>query len=140
MSGSDWPVLGALRAELGRLSLDVQEMFALRWQLASLELHAALGHLKALAVALIIAAVMGLTALPLGAVYLAEILDGRLGLSRHAWLLLLAMGLLSLALLIGALAWRTFRRRFVGLQETLEEMREDLVWLRDWTQRRGDDE
>jgi hypothetical protein len=26
--------------------------------------------------------------------------------------------------------WR-FRRRFVGLQETLEELREDLLWLRE---------
>jgi uncharacterized membrane protein (DUF485 family) len=132
MGSPDWPVLKALRAELGRLSADVQEMVALRWQLASLELRTALEQLKGLAIALAVAAVMGLTALPLVAVAAAELLDGRLGLSRHVWLLLMALGLLVFAFLVATLAWRRFRRRFVGLQETMEEVREDGVWLRDW--------
>ncbi len=140
MSSPDWPILGALRAEFGRLSSDVQEMFALRWQLASLELHTALDQFKRLAIALAIAAVLGLTALPLVAVCAAEQLDGSLGLSRQAWLLFLALTLLTLSLLIGTLAWRSFRRRFVGLQETLEELREDWVWVRDWTQSEEKDE
>ncbi len=134
MPKPDWPILGALRAELGHLSSDVQKMLALRWQLASLELRTALNQLKGLAIALTIAAVLGLTAFPLVAVYAAEQLDGSLGLSRHTWLLLLALTFLILSLLIGTLAWRTFRRRFVGLQETLEELREDWVWLSDWMQ------
>ena len=42
------------------------------------------------------------------------------------------MGLLVAAALVAWLAWRRFRRRFVGLEETLEELREDLVWLQEW--------
>ena len=36
-----------------------------------------------------------------------------------------------LALAAGYCAWRRFRRRFIGLRETLEELREDLVWLQE---------
>ena len=131
MSNAERPMLAGLRAELSQLSGDVQEMIALRWQLASLELHAALGQLKALVIALGIAAVLGLTSLPLVAVSAAQVLDGALGLSQAGWLLVFALVLLVLALLVGLLAWRTFRRRFVGLEETLEELHEDLRWVRE---------
>jgi hypothetical protein len=30
------------------------------------------------------------------------------------------------------LAWRSFRRRFTGLRETFEELREDTVWIGEW--------
>jgi uncharacterized membrane protein YqjE len=134
MIGPDLPALAELRAELARFGGDVQEMLALRWQLASLELRAAVNQLRSLAIALTIAAMMGLTSLPLVAVYLAEVLDGQWGVSRQAWLLFLALGLLSCALLIGLSAYRVFRRRFVGLEESWEELQEDLVWLREWTE------
>lgn len=133
MIGPDLAMLAELRAELRRLGGDVQTMIELRLQLASLELHVAIGQIKRLTTALAIAAAMGLTALPLVAVYMAEALDGRLGIARSTWLLLFAAGLLLLAGLVGWLAWRTFRRRFVGLEETLEELREDLLWFREWT-------
>jgi len=138
MSSPDRPALAELRAELTRLGGDVQEMIALRWQLASLELRTAVNQLRKLAVALAIAATMGLTAWPLLAVHLAEALDGCLGVSRHAWLLFLALGLLLFAFLIGVFAYRRFRRRFVGLEESWEELQEDLVWLREWTEQRKD--
>jgi hypothetical protein len=31
----------------------------------------------------------------------------------------------------GSLAWRRFRRNFIGLRETLEELREDVLWLKE---------
>jgi hypothetical protein len=43
------------------------------------------------------------------------------------------LGLLTAAALVGWLAWRRFRRQFTGLEETLEELREDLVWLQEWS-------
>ena len=49
--------------------------------------------------------------------------------TRGGWLLIFAGGLLIFAVAGGYLAWRHFCRRFVGLQETLEELHEDLVWL-----------
>ena len=52
-------------------------------------------------------------------------------------LLLLVAGamLLLLAPLVGWLAWRRFRRRFLGLEQTIEELREDAAWLREWLER-----
>ncbi len=47
------------------------------------------------------------------------------------WLLIFGAGLLLSAVASALLAWRRFCRRLVGLQETLEELREDLIWLRE---------
>jgi len=40
--------------------------------------------------------------------------------------------LLVAGLVVGWAAWRRFRRQRVMLRETLEELREDLVWLEEW--------
>jgi protein-S-isoprenylcysteine O-methyltransferase Ste14 len=56
-------------------------------------------------------------------------------MSRQSWLTIFGLGLLGLGILLGFLAWWTFRRRFTALEETLEEIREDLVWLSEWTGR-----
>ena len=55
-------------------------------------------------------------------------LDGCAGIPRYGWLLIFAGGLLILALSGGYLAWRRFWRRFTGLRETMEELREDMLW------------
>ena len=60
-----------------------------------------------------------------------KLLDGCGRIARGGWLLIFAGGLLILAVAGGYLAWRRFRRRFIGLRETLEELREDLLWLRE---------
>jgi hypothetical protein len=120
-----------LRSELDALGDDLRETAEARWQLARLELRADLGAVKRLAVAWSVAAAMALTSLPLLAICLAEVLDGRYGISRQYWLLIFAGVLLVLALGGALLAWRGFRRRFTGLEETLEELREDLAWLRE---------
>lgn len=125
------PLLADLREELGSLGGELREMASLRWELARLELQSDLRSAQRLLVAWLVAAVMALTALPLLAVRLADALDGRGGLARGDWLLILAAGLILLAALGSYLAWRRFRRRFIGLQETMEELKEDLVWLRE---------
>ena len=125
------PLLSNIRTELGALGGELREMVSQRWELARLELQADLLSVKRLAVAWLAAAVMVLTALPVLAVGLAEALDGRGDIPRGGWLLIFAGGLLTLALGGSYLAWRRFRRRFIGLQETLEELREDLVWLQE---------
>jgi len=125
------PLLADLRTELGALGGELREMASQRWELARLELQADLLSAKRLAIAWLAAAVMALTALPLLAVCLAEALDGWGHIARGSWLLIFAGGMLIVALGGGHLAWRRFRRRFVGLQETLEELREDLVWLQE---------
>jgi hypothetical protein len=128
---ADRPLLADLHAELGSLGGELREMAAARWELARLELQSDLLAARRLAVAWLAAAVMALTALPLVAVALAEAMDGCGHIPRGGWLLIFAGGLLILAMAGGYFAWRRFRRRFIGLQETLEELREDLVWLRE---------
>lgn len=125
------PLLSDIRTELGSLGAELGEMASARWELARLEIESDLRSARRLAVAWVAAVVMGLTSLPLVASGLAEWLNGWHGISRGAWLLIFAAGLLALAGLGGYLAWRRFRRNFVGLRETLEELREDAVWLKD---------
>jgi hypothetical protein len=126
------PLFADLRHELDGLSGEVARWFKAHWELARLELEADLREARRLAVALVAAAVLGLAALPLLATALAWRLRGCADLGFGAWLTLLGVGLLLLAFVGGVLAWRRFRRRYSGLEETLEELREDLLWLGEW--------
>jgi MFS family permease len=97
-----------------------------------LEFRIAARCVRRLAVALAVAGVMALTALPLLAAWLAEALDGRLGICRGGWLGIFGLALAAGGLAVALLAWWSFRRHFGAMAETLEECREDLVWLREW--------
>jgi uncharacterized membrane protein YqjE len=136
MAERERPLLAELAAELAALRSELAEMLALRWQLARLELEADLRLARRLAVVFAAAAVMTLTALPLWASAAAELLDGRWGIGRAGWLAVFGAVLLAAAALGTFVAWRRFRAKLVGLRETLEELHEDLVWLREW---RGED-
>ncbi len=125
------PLLADIRAELNALGGELRGMAAARWELARLELESDLRSAKRLAIAWLVALWMVITSLPLAAVCLADALDGCGQIARGGWLLIFAGGLWTAALAGGLLAWRRFRHRFVGLQETFEELREDLVWLRE---------
>jgi len=138
MAEAERPVLDQLKDEIAGLGAELREMAALRWQLARLELDAGLRQVRRLALSLAAAGVMAFAAFALVASALAELLQGWLGGSRAAWLAILAAGLCAGAALTGWLAWRSFRRRFTGLRETLEELREDAVWMGEWA--RGKDE
>ncbi len=131
MNSPDRPLLADLKAELRALTADASEMLRLRWELARLEIQADLSHLKRLAVIWTAAAIMALTSLPLLAVFAAESLDGRLGIARRGWLLIFALTLLFTACVCFYLGRAWFRRRFVGLKQTLEELREDVEWIRE---------
>ena len=96
-----------------------------------LELQADLRSAIRLTVAWLASGIMALTALPLLVTCLAEVLDGCGGIDDDAWLLIFGVVLLIASLLGGWFAWRRFRRRFVGLQETLEELSEDWVWMKE---------
>jgi len=133
MMPEDKPSLFAgLRDELGGLSAELARLVRLHGELARLEIHNDLAEVRRLAVVLGGAAVLGLTALPLLATSLAWWLDGRAGLGFRAWLAIFGVGLLLIAAAGGVFAWRRFRRRYSGMAETLEELREDLVWLGEW--------
>jgi len=126
------PLFAGLRQELGGLSHEVARWLQAHWELARLEIEADLSEARRLAVAIVAAGVLGLAALPLLAAALAWRLRGCAGLGFGTWLALFGVALLLLAAVGGVLAWRRFRRRYSGLEETLEELREDLVWLGEW--------
>ena len=135
MADPDRPLFADVKQEVARLTADLGEMAGLRWQLALLELRAALRSVKRLAVLMVVAVVTGLTALPVLVVYAAGLLKQRLGISQAGWLLIFGLGLLTLAILVGWLGWRRFRRDFTGMEQTLDEFREDMVWLQEWAGR-----
>ena len=137
------PLLTDIRRELQAVVGEFREMAAARWELARLELQADVRSVKRLAIVCLVAAVMAMTALPLLAVCLAEVLHGYGNIDRAGWLLIFGAGLLTASAVVALVAVGRFRRRFVGLQETLEELREDLLWLREKGQggaRRSEDD
>jgi hypothetical protein len=125
------PLLADVCTELGALGAELRETASARWELARLEIESDVRATKRLAVAWLVALVMLLTALPLAVAALAEALDGWQGISRIGWLLIFAAALLLVAALGSYLAWRRFRRNFIGLRETLEELHEDALWLKE---------
>jgi hypothetical protein len=135
MTEHERPLLADLQDQLGAVATDLGAMLALRWDLARSELRAGTRSVKRLALAATVSGVMAMVALPLLLTSLCESLDGRLGIARGGWLWIFALTLLAGAATVALLAWRRFRRHFTGLAETLEECREDVVWLREWLDR-----
>lgn len=133
MANSERPLFSGLQEELASLVSDVREMALLRWQLAKLELAADARSTLRLAIILAIAVLMVLVSLPVLVVSLGSLLDGVCGISQSGWLCIFGLALLSTAILGGFLAWRRFRRNLIALAETIEELREDIVWLREWS-------
>ena len=109
---ADRPLLADIRAELDALATELREMAAARWELARLELSADIQSVRRLLVAGLVSAIMALTALPLLAVCLADLLDGYGHVARAGWLLIFGAGLLLAATTAALVAWRRFRRRF----------------------------
>ena len=134
MADSERPLFSGLQSELGSLVSDVRELAILRWELAKLELAADARSTVRLAVVLAVAVLMVLVALPVLVVSLGSLLDGVWGISQSGWLCIFAAALLATAGLGGFVAWRRFRRNLLGLEETIEELREDMVWLREWSE------
>ncbi len=140
MAEPDRPLLAALKDELARGGADLGRMVALRWQLARLEWDDATAAIKRLGVPLAAAGVMALAVLPVLVICLADWLNGAWPLAGVRWALVLGLLLAVVAGVVGWLAWRRFRREFVGLEETMEELREDVVWLKEWTGHELDDD
>jgi len=131
---SAWPAGHDIRGLMSNLT----EMLQARRELAELELKADVASSKRLAVVAGVGAVIALTSLPLFAGTLAQVLHACWPFeiaSVNMWLPTLA----ALLLLAGAvLAWsgyRRFRHEFIGFRQSLEEVREDIEWLREWTGR-----
>lgn len=127
------PLLADVHGQLRGLAAELRELIALRWQLARLEIQSDLASAKRFSTVGAAAVVLGLTGLALLASCAAELLDGWLSISRAGWLAILGAVLLAAAASLGLAAWRRFRREFCGMEETVEELREDLLWFQEWT-------
>jgi len=139
MADPDRPLFADAQAELARLAADLRRMAGLRWQLARLELDASARRIARLAILLAAASVMVFTSLPILVVAGACLLPEAV---RPYFLWAIGGALLCggvLGLVAGWRAWRRFRKERFGLEETLEELREDLVWIEEWIGR-GDEE
>ena len=138
MADPDRPLFADAQAQLARLAGDLRRMADLRWQLARLELDASARRLLRLAILLAAASVMVLTSLPILVVAAACLLPE----AARPYFLGGLGGVLLCAGIVGLVtawqAWRRFRHQRFGLEETLEELREDRVWLDEWIGR--DDE
>jgi len=133
MSRPKRPLLAGIRDEVAGLSSELGEIVRCHWELARLEAASDLREVRRLAVVVSAAGVAALTGLPLVAAALAWWLRDSGGLGFGAWLALFGSALLLAGAATGYLAWQRFRRRYCGLEETLEELREDAEWLREWT-------
>lgn len=121
-------LLGPILADLAGLREELRAAADARWRLARLELIAAARDLRKLTVAIVVAALLLLISLPVLIVAGADLLDGSLGINRTGWLLIEFATLVIAAVATAWLAWTRFRSRFVGLEETLEVLKEDLAW------------
>jgi len=130
------PLFAEVSAEAAALADEVRALFDARWRLLRLEALDARDHLRRLAICLGVAVLAALTSLPVLVVAAGDALDGAWGLPSWAWHLISSGLLIAGASLVAWLAWRRFQREFVGLSESIEELREDAVWLREFSSRR----
>lgn len=121
-------LLGPLLAEFAGLRSELRGAAEARWRLARLEISVAIRDAARLAVAMAIATLLILVSIPVLVVAVADLLAGCFGIDRTGWLLIEFGALVVTAAAIGWLSWRRFRSQFVGLEETLEVLREDLAW------------
>jgi uncharacterized membrane protein YqjE len=120
------------KAPFQRLAAELGRNFQLRRELATLEVAhdrqlllrgAIMGGLG------VLFAIVGLTQLVQS---LAGYLAGVTTMGVIAWSLIIGITLLVPGLLVVAFVYRNLRTHFCGLQGTLAELQEDLVWLREW--------
>src|SRR5690606_31944697 len=86
---------------------------------------------------LAVALVLLLSAVPVGVATLALAGATYFGHSPIVWLAASALLLIVAAAFITWWTIRAFRHDFVGLRDTLAELREDLVWLQEWSGQTG---
>ncbi|MDP6719674.1 MAG: phage holin family protein [Pirellulaceae bacterium] len=116
---------------------DIVEMASLRWQLAELELHSDLAAARRLGLLGGAGVVAAIAAVAVLTVVLAGQLDAGLN-SDFPWVTLsVGCSMLAGGLLAAWWGWRRFRGEFHGLRESIDECREDLVWLREWAEDRS---
>lgn len=127
-----FPPLAALQARWSALRGDLHEMLELRLALVQLEVRVAMRQVTWLALAVSVFSVIGVAGASLFAVLAAEALSQWLAWTRPQAFLVVGAGLGLIGLLGILAAIRIFRRNFTGLETSVAELREDLVWLEEY--------
>ena len=115
----------------GKSMAELSKMLELRRQLAEAEIESDKETAKRLAIVGGAGLIAVLTGLPLLTSVLTARVDEALKLSFPWVSLTVALVVLVGGLLLAWSAWRRFHREFLGLRESLQELREDLIWLRE---------
>ena len=133
MADADRPLLGELRKELSGITDELGQLTTLRLQLAEIELRESVQTTKRFAVWAVVALVLLLTSLPVCVVALAAWLDQVTPMSGLFWNGILGLLLAMAAATVFWFSWRRFRRDFRGMEQSIEELREDIEWVQEWT-------
>ncbi|MBX3413159.1 MAG: phage holin family protein [Pirellulales bacterium] len=133
MSQPSDSLFSGVAAQADRLRHDFSEMLAARLELARLEATAAARQTARCAVALAVATLLLVSILPIAVATLALAGANYFAQSPIAWLAGSVPILGALAAFIAWLSLRHYRRHFTGMRDTLAELREDLVWLQEWS-------
>jgi uncharacterized membrane protein YqjE len=133
MTDSGDNLFSGIAAAGSRLRYDVGEMLTARAALAKTELTESARQTARCGITLTVALVLLLSAVPVAVTTLALAGATYFEQSPLVWL---AASAVLLAVVSALIAWwtiRSFRRDFTGLRDTLAELREDLVWLQEWS-------
>ncbi len=116
---------------------DLAAAFDARRDLARLEVRHDLGLLRHFARRAGLGIILIVGGLPLVLVSLASLLASTTTWSLATWSVLLAAVFCLPGLGLVWFAWRRLRQNVTALQQTREELLEDLAWLKEWTGNRG---
>ena len=124
--------------EWGRLFSDFVDLLVLRRQLAELEVRNDLRQIKRLGIFGGLGLTQCLVGMAVLAVFAGSLIDHWIETSAipapRPWG---SLGLGVVVILSGLetlrRSWNRFQREFSGLKESIAELREDAVWLREWS-------
>lgn len=124
----------ALPGTAADLASDVQTMLEARGRLAELELAAATRATKGFAVFAVVSVVLAIAGLSILMMVAGLQLDEHYPLVEHVpvWTLSLAGLQLLGGPLLALFSWIGYRRRLSQLTQSLDEFKEDVVWLKEW--------
>ena len=110
---------------------DLVDMLQLRQELAEAEIKSDLRASKRFVFLGGLGLATVVTALPLLLTVVSAQIDAVYQFSFPWTACCLGLFLLFVGSLIGWTAWRRFRAEFLGLRDSIQELQEDLVWLRE---------
>ena len=107
----------------------LREWYGARIAMAQLEVRHDIASTRRLGLMAGIGAVLILTGLPVLVVVLSQALAAATQIDAVWWQLVFGAGFALLGAALIFAGWRNFRREFSGFKETLDELREDQLWL-----------